>query len=69
MSTCLWTRKHLIVSNSSGSSSDPSGLGAESLSRALNVPVLCHKDKKPAKGCAVEALEYFVALSYDPERR
>ncbi|EST07668.1 Mitochondrial PGP phosphatase [Kalmanozyma brasiliensis GHG001] len=57
----------LIVSNSSGSSSDPSGLGAESLSRALNVPVLCHKDKKPAKGCAREALQYFVALSYDRE--
>ncbi|KAJ1028617.1 hypothetical protein NDA16_001783 [Ustilago loliicola] len=38
----------LIVSNSSGSSDDPSGLGAESLSRALNVPVLCHKQKKPS---------------------
>ena len=55
----------LIVSNSSGSSDDPSGLGAESLSRALNVPVLCHKQKKPSSGCAAEALEYFVALSYD----
>ena len=57
----------LIVSNSSGSSDDPSGLGAEALSRALNVPVLCHKQKKPSKWCAVEALEYFVALSYDRE--
>lgn len=57
----------LIVSNSSGSSDDPSGLGAESLSRALNVPVLCHKHKKPALGCATEALEYFVALSHDRE--
>ncbi|SNX83171.1 uncharacterized protein MEPE_01877 [Melanopsichium pennsylvanicum] len=57
----------LIVSNSSGSSDDPSGLGAESLSRALDVPVLCHKQKKPSSGCAVEALEYFVALSYDKE--
>ncbi|GAC96259.1 hypothetical protein PHSY_003839 [Pseudozyma hubeiensis SY62] len=57
----------LIVSNSSGSSDDPSGLGAESLSRSLNVPVLCHKHKKPAKGCAREALEYFVALSHDRE--
>ncbi|KAJ9478201.1 Phosphatidylglycerophosphatase GEP4, mitochondrial [Pseudozyma hubeiensis] len=55
----------LIVSNSSGSSDDPSGLGAESLSRSLNVPVLCHKHKKPARGCAREALEYFVALSHD----
>lgn len=55
----------LIVSNSSGSSDDPSGLGAESLSRALNVPVLCHKQKKPSSGCVVEALDYFVALSYD----
>ncbi|SPO21898.1 uncharacterized protein UTRI_01886_B [Ustilago trichophora] len=55
----------LIVSNSSGSSDDPSGLGAESLSRALNVPVLCHKQKKPSHGCAAEALEYFVALSHD----
>ncbi|KAJ1027353.1 hypothetical protein NDA18_003361 [Ustilago nuda] len=55
----------LIVSNSSGSSDDPSGLGAESLSRALNVPVLCHKQKKPSSGCAREALEYSVALSYD----
>ena len=57
----------LIVSNSSGSSDDPSGLGAESLSRTLNVPVLCHKHKKPARGCATEALEYFVALSHDRE--
>lgn len=57
----------LIVSNSSGSSDDPSGLAAESLSRALNVPVLCHKHKKPAKRCATEALEYFVALSHDRE--
>ncbi|TKY87107.1 hypothetical protein EX895_003784 [Sporisorium graminicola] len=57
----------LIVSNSSGSSDDPSGLGAESLSRALNVPVLCHRYKKPAMGCATEALEYFVALSHDRE--
>lgn len=55
----------LIVSNSSGSSDDPSGLGAESLSRALNVPVLCHQQKKPSSGCAAEALEYFVALSHD----
>ncbi|GAK63548.1 HAD phosphatase [Moesziomyces antarcticus] len=57
----------LVVSNSSGSSDDPSGLGAESLSRALNVPVLCHKQKKPARACAAEALEYFVALSHDRE--
>lgn len=55
----------LIVSNSSGSSDDPSGLGAESLSRSLNAPVLCHKHKKPARGCAREALEFFVALSHD----
>ncbi|CBQ71921.1 conserved hypothetical protein [Sporisorium reilianum SRZ2] len=57
----------LIVSNSSGSSDDPSGLGAESLSRALNVAVLCRRHKKPARGCATEALEYFVALSHDRE--
>ncbi|KAN0063084.1 hypothetical protein ACQY0O_004247 [Thecaphora frezii] len=57
----------LIVSNSSGSTDDPSGLGAESLSRALGVPVLCHSQKKPGPTCVNEALEYFVRLSFDPE--
>lgn len=48
----------LIVSNSAGSSDDPSGLGAESLSRSLGVPVLSHRHKKPAASCAREALAY-----------
>lgn len=59
----------LMVSNSSGSSSDPSGLGAESLSRALGVPVLCHAQKKPSTRCAAEALNYFAALSSGDETR
>ncbi|PWZ00550.1 hypothetical protein BCV70DRAFT_199822 [Testicularia cyperi] len=57
----------LMVSNSSGSSDDAAGLGAESLSRSLGVPVLCHRWKKPSAQCAREALEYFVALEHDRE--
>ncbi|PWN50062.1 hypothetical protein IE53DRAFT_330969 [Violaceomyces palustris] len=53
----------LIISNSSGSNDDPSGLGAENLSRILGVPVLRHYHKKPSQRCASEALDYFTSLN------
>lgn len=47
----------LIVSNSAGSSDDPLAIGAERLARSLGQKVLAHPDKKPAIGCAKQAIE------------
>lgn len=47
----------LIVSNSSGSSSDPTGSEASRLESTTGVKVLRHPTKKP--GCGAEILEYF----------
>lgn len=53
----------LLVSNSAGSSSDPQGLGAESVSSHLGVPVLCHTTKKPGSACVRQVVEHFQSLS------
>ncbi|KAH7329742.1 mitochondrial PGP phosphatase-domain-containing protein [Rhizoctonia solani] len=47
----------LIVSNSAGTSDDPLGIQAESLSYNLGVPVFRRKYKKPA--CGEEIVRYF----------
>ncbi|KAF2162144.1 hypothetical protein M409DRAFT_69354 [Zasmidium cellare ATCC 36951] len=49
--------KLLIVSNSSGTSSDPSHIEAELLERNTDVHVLRHATKKP--GCHAEIMEFF----------
>lgn len=46
-----------MVSNSAGSSKDRGGIGAEALSMSLGVPVLAHRQPKPA--CAPDVLAYF----------
>lgn len=46
-----------MVSNSAGSSKDRGGIGAEALSMSLGVPVLAHRQPKPA--CAPDILAYF----------
>ncbi|KAI5807082.1 mitochondrial PGP phosphatase-domain-containing protein [Geopyxis carbonaria] len=43
----------VIVSNSAGSSSDPTGAEAEALEKATGVRVLRHREKKPACGAEV----------------
>ncbi|KAG8707253.1 hypothetical protein FRC09_001936 [Ceratobasidium sp. 395] len=50
----------LVVSNSAGTSDDPLGIQAESLSHNLGVPVLRHMRKKPA--CGDEILAYYRRL-------
>ncbi|KAL1304217.1 hypothetical protein AAFC00_000638 [Neodothiora populina] len=47
----------LIVSNSAGTLSDPSGAEADLLERATGVKVLRHNTKKP--GCHSEIMSYF----------
>ncbi|BEI92744.1 uncharacterized protein CcaverHIS019_0503720 [Cutaneotrichosporon cavernicola] len=47
----------LMVSNSAGSSKDRGGIGAEALSMSLHVPVLAHRQPKPA--CAADIIAYF----------
>ncbi|KAG8697110.1 hypothetical protein FRC08_006728 [Ceratobasidium sp. 394] len=54
----------LVVSNSAGTSDDPLGIQAESLSFNLGVPVLRHSRKKPA--CGEEILAYFRRLERPP---
>lgn len=58
----------LIVSNSSGTSSeDPGFIEAESLERELGCPVLRHEYRKPSRGCADEIRNHFKRLhSSDP---
>ncbi|PWN43074.1 hypothetical protein IE81DRAFT_366072 [Ceraceosorus guamensis] len=57
----------IIVSNSAGSSSDSGGVGAESLSRHLQVPVLAHRGKKPARSCVRDIVAALNASStHDP---
>ncbi|WFD42292.1 phosphatidylglycerophosphatase [Malassezia psittaci] len=53
----------LLVSNSAGTRSDPSGLAAENVSSKLGIPVLLHASKKPSKSCAKQVVDYFVAKS------
>ncbi|KAG8776344.1 hypothetical protein FRC12_000971 [Ceratobasidium sp. 428] len=50
----------IVVSNSAGTSDDPLGIQAESLSHNLGVPVLRHARKKPA--CGDEILAYYRRL-------
>ncbi|CAK9781312.1 hypothetical protein CC85DRAFT_312576 [Cutaneotrichosporon oleaginosum] len=47
----------LMVSNSAGSAKDRGGIGAEALSMNLHVPVLAHRQPKPA--CAADVIAYF----------
>lgn len=47
----------LMVSNSAGSAKDRGGIGAEALSMSLTVPVLAHRQPKPA--CGEDILAYF----------
>ncbi|GHJ83769.1 hypothetical protein NliqN6_0171 [Naganishia liquefaciens] len=47
----------LVVSNSAGTRKDVGGIAAESVSRALGVPVLLHAQPKP--GCAADIIAYF----------
>jgi len=47
----------LIVSNSAGTLSDPTGKDAETLERVTGVPVLRHNVKKP--GCGQQVMDYF----------
>ena len=54
--TSMGFKMILIVSNSSGSSSDPLGVGAEHLARVLGQPVLAHPSKKPANACAKQVI-------------
>ncbi|KAL8873654.1 MAG: hypothetical protein Q9174_000908 [Haloplaca sp. 1 TL-2023] len=54
-----YTPPHLlIVSNSAGTSSDPSYKEASLLSAATNIPVLHHSTKKP--GCGPQIIDYFL---------
>jgi phosphatidylglycerophosphatase GEP4 len=46
-----------MVSNSAGSAKDRGGIGAEALSMSLHVPVLAHRQPKPA--CAPDIVAYF----------
>lgn len=46
-----------MVSNSAGSAKDRGGIGAEALSMSLHVPVLAHRQPKPA--CAADIIAYF----------
>ncbi|GAA6001386.1 hypothetical protein JCM5350_003968 [Sporobolomyces pararoseus] len=54
----------LIVSNSVGTfAKDPALLGAESVSRNLKVPVLCHSQPKPGFKCVEQIVTHFNQLS------
>lgn len=52
----------LVVSNSAGSSQDPGGIHAESVSHHLSVPVLYHRAPKPAYACITALRTYFASL-------
>lgn len=55
----------LMVSNSAGSSKDRGGIGAEALSMSLQVPVLAHRQPKPA--CAADIVAYFAGRLGPPK--
>jgi phosphatidylglycerophosphatase GEP4 len=55
----------MIVSNSAGSSSDPLGIGAEHISRRLNVLVLAHPSKKPSHKCAKQIIDFLSTRNED----
>ncbi|KAI6046319.1 HAD phosphatase, partial [Pisolithus marmoratus] len=55
-------RNILIVSNSAGTTDDPGGIQAESVSHHLSVPVLHHDSPKPAYRCISAIRAYFSSL-------